>query len=151
LRWGSILVMACSLLRIKTAFIPTASAPSTHISRCREAGCRIWLARGSGLVADAILAELPIIPAGSGHQMPIADNNYFGREFEAGLADDGNDLLRPARKGEAPRPGARFFKPLRQIVESVNQTLKGQLNLERHGGRTPAGVCAPASPNASSR
>lgn len=25
-------------------------------------------------------------------------------------------------------------------IESVNQTLKGQLDLERHGGRTPAGV-----------
>jgi hypothetical protein len=30
---------------------------------------------------------------------------------------------------------------LRQIIESVNQTLKGQLDLERHGARTPAGVC----------
>ena len=29
---------------------------------------------------------------------------------------------------------------VRQWIESVNQTLKGQLDLERHGGRTPAGV-----------
>jgi hypothetical protein len=29
---------------------------------------------------------------------------------------------------------------VRQWIESVNQTLKGQLGLERHGGRTPAGV-----------
>ncbi|MDD4868225.1 MAG: IS982 family transposase, partial [Mycobacterium sp.] len=34
------------------------------------------------------------------------------------------------------------FKPLRQIIESVNDTLKGQLDLEQHGGRTFAGVCA---------
>ena len=27
-----------------------------------------------------------------------------------------------------------------QVIESVNQTFKGQLDLERHGGRTPAGV-----------
>jgi len=27
-----------------------------------------------------------------------------------------------------------------QWIESVNQTLKGQLGLEHHGGRTPAGV-----------
>jgi hypothetical protein len=31
---------------------------------------------------------------------------------------------------------------LRQVVESINQTLKAQLDLERHGGRTVAGVCA---------
>jgi hypothetical protein len=29
---------------------------------------------------------------------------------------------------------------LRQTIESINQTFKGQLDLERHGGRTPAGV-----------
>jgi hypothetical protein len=49
-------------------------------------------------------------------------------------------LLRPARKGESPRPGAALFKPLRQVIESINQTFKAQLALERHGGRTPAGV-----------
>ena len=51
-------------------------------------------------------------------------------------------LLRPARKGEKPRAGQRFFKPLRQIIESINNTLKAQLDLERHGGRTVAGVAA---------
>ena len=30
--------------------------------------------------------------------------------------------------------------PLRQLIESVNQTFKGQLDLERHGGRTGVGV-----------
>jgi len=89
-----------------------------------------------------ILADLPITPAGAGRQMLIADKNYFGREFEAELDHDDIDLLRPARKGETSRAGTRFFKPLRQIIESINQTLKGQLDLERHGGRTPAGVCA---------
>jgi hypothetical protein len=49
-------------------------------------------------------------------------------------------LLRPARKGEAGRAGASLFKPLRQLIESVNQTFKGQLDLERHGGRTGIGV-----------
>ena len=61
----------------------------------------------------------------------------------------GIELLRPARKGEKPRTGQRFFTPLRQVIESINDTFKGQLDLERHGGKTPAGVCA-ASPNASS-
>jgi hypothetical protein len=45
--------------------------------------------------------------------------------------------LRPARQGEPPRAGAQFFRPLRQIIESVNDTFKGQLDLERHGGHTP--------------
>jgi hypothetical protein len=72
----------------------------------------------------------------------IADKNYHGKDFEADVADTRVDLLRPTRKREKPRPGERFFKPLRQIIESVNDTLKGQLDLERHGGRTIAGVCA---------
>jgi hypothetical protein len=38
------------------------------------------------------------------------------------------------------QPG--YNKPLRQIIESVNDTFKGQLDLERHGGHTPAGVAA---------
>jgi hypothetical protein len=53
----------------------------------------------------------------------IGDKNYYGRAFEAGLAAAGIDILRPARKGERPHPGERFFKPLRQIIESINDTL----------------------------
>jgi len=75
-------------------------------------------------------------------QIIIADKGYYGRDFEAGLEDAEIDLLRPARTGEKPRPGQRFFKPLRQVIESVNDTLKGQLDLEGHGGRTMAGVAA---------
>jgi Transposase DDE domain len=76
----------------------------------------------------------------------IADKNYYGRVFEAELADAGITLLRPQRKGEKPRNGSHLFKPLRQIIESVNDTLKGQLDLEHHGGRTFAGVCARIAP-----
>ena len=86
-----------------------------------------------------ILAD-PALTAGRGGQVIIADKNYYGRGFEAALAQEGICLLRPARKGEPPRPGARFFKPLRQVIESVNDTFKGQPGLERHGGHTPAGV-----------
>ncbi|MGB8381576.1 MAG: hypothetical protein WCG47_10040 [Dermatophilaceae bacterium] len=32
------------------------------------------------------------------------------------------------------------FKPLRQIIESINDTFKGQLGLETRGGHTPAGA-----------
>jgi hypothetical protein len=73
-------------------------------------------------------------------QIVIGDKNYYGREFEAELADAGLDLLRPARKGEPPRAGTAFFMPLRQVIESINDTFKGQLDLEQHGGHIPAGV-----------
>jgi hypothetical protein len=73
-------------------------------------------------------------------QTLIGDKNYFGREFESQLADLNIELLRPARKGEAERARSQLFKPLRQVIESINETLKGQLDLERHCGRTPTGV-----------
>jgi hypothetical protein len=70
----------------------------------------------------------------------IADKHYYGREFEHDLTAGGLRLLRPARKGEPERDEHRFFKPLRQIIESIFDTAKGQLDLERHGGHTPTGV-----------
>ena len=75
-------------------------------------------------------------------QTLIGDKNYFGRDFEKVIADSDLALLRPVRKGEAPRAGKQLFKPLRQVIESVNQTLKAQLDLEGHGGRTEEGVLA---------
>lgn len=90
---------------------------------------------------EAILAATPGL-ARPGRQILIADKAYYGRLFEADVDDAGIDLLRKARKGEKPRTGTEFFKPLRQIIESVNATLKGQLDLEHHRGRTPPGVCA---------
>jgi hypothetical protein len=87
-----------------------------------------------------ILHGDPALTAGRPGQLLIGDKNYYGKDFEAALAQAGLTLLRPARKGEPERAGARFFKPLRQVIESVNQTFKAQLDLERHGGRTAAGV-----------
>jgi hypothetical protein len=75
-------------------------------------------------------------------QVIIGDKNYFGRAFEAELARRELTLLRPVRKGEARRAGQNLFKPLRQVIESVNWTFKGQLDLERHGGKTPEGIIA---------
>ena len=75
-------------------------------------------------------------------QVLIGDKNYFGRDFENDLTGRELVLLRPARKGEARRAGQNLLKPLRQVIESVNWTFKGQLDLERHGGRTPEGIIA---------
>ncbi len=75
-------------------------------------------------------------------QTLIGGKNYSGRGFEHELSEHGVQLLRPARKGERGRPGAALFKPLRQVIESINETFKGQLDLERHRGRTPGGVIA---------
>ena len=75
-------------------------------------------------------------------QTLIADKGYRSASFEHALNAAGIALIRPAAKTEQPRPGRQFLRPLRQIIESVNWTLKSQLGLERHRGRTRAGVAA---------
>jgi hypothetical protein len=99
---------------------------------------------GAKAVDREVLAELlavePDLVAARPGQLLIADKNYYGREFEGGLAALGVRLLRPARKAEPEPAGVGLFKPLRQLIESVNDTFKGQLDLEQHGGHTPGGV-----------
>ena len=75
----------------------------------------------------------------------IGDKGFAGREFED-LVTAGYELhlVRPDRRDEAPRHGSIGW--IRQWIESVNDTLKGQLDLERHGGRTPR-ASTPASPS----
>jgi hypothetical protein len=75
-----------------------------------------------GILADEELA-------GRAGQLLIGDKNYYGRDFEGDLADAGLTLFRPGRKGEPELAGRQYFKPLRQVIESVNDTLKGQLDL----------------------
>ncbi len=91
------------------------------------------------VLRDLLEAEPSLLGQRPG-QVIVADKGYRSQEFESFLAHHDATLIRPAMAGEAPRPGARFLKPLRQIIESVNDTLKGQLDLERHGGRTWGGV-----------
>jgi hypothetical protein len=119
----------------------TAAAPGLHLHGL-PTGFALTGAKADerqvllGILADPDLAAL--LPG----QVIIGDKNYYGRDFEAQLASAGVSLLRPARKGEPDRPGAQFLRPLRQVIESINDTYKGQLDLERHGGHTPAGVLA---------
>lgn len=70
----------------------------------------------------------------------ITDKGFASKPFERSLSEQGITLLRPSRKKEVMRPGEPILKKVRQLIESVNDTLKGQLDLEQHGGRTAAGV-----------
>ena len=87
-----------------------------------------------------VLGDDPALLHARRGQTLIADKNYYGHDFETTLEGAGLNLLRPARKGETPRTGATFFKPLRQSIESIFDTYKGQLDLEQHGGHTATGV-----------
>jgi hypothetical protein len=76
-----------------------------------------------------------------GGQVIVGDKGFAGRDFEAFVHHElGAHLLRPDRKDEPTRAGtlARY----RQWIEAIFDTLKGQLTLEEHGGRTLAGVYA---------
>jgi Transposase DDE domain len=68
----------------------------------------------------------------------LGDKGFAGRDFEQLVASYGAALLRPDRADEPHRHGSlgRF----RQWIESSFNTLKDQLGLERHRGRTLAGV-----------
>ncbi len=68
----------------------------------------------------------------------LADKGLAGRDFEQLVTGYGAVLVRPDRADEPPRHGSlgRF----RQWIESTFDTLKDQLGLERHQGRTLAGV-----------
>lgn len=69
----------------------------------------------------------------------VADKGFAGEEFEALMAGLGCRFLRPDRKDEPRRNGS--LGPVRQWIESVIWTCKGQLTLEAHGGRTVPGIC----------
>src|SRR4051812_7211199 len=72
----------------------------------------------------------------------IADKGYASAELDSYLDHHGVELVRPAYRNRAPRPGQRLLAPIRQLIESVHDTLKGQLDLELHGGRSLARVAA---------
>jgi hypothetical protein len=122
--WGLRLHLVCTLHGLPVAFALTGAKADE-----RE-------------TLPGMLTADPALAAARPGQVIIGDKNYYGRDFETALAAAELTLLRPARKGEPQRAGSQFFKPLRQVIESVNDTFKGQLDLERHGGRTPQGVTA---------
>jgi hypothetical protein len=80
-----------------------------------------------------LLAERPDL-------LLLADKGYISAELDEYLHARGADLLRPSLRNRPARPGQHLLAPIRQLIESVYDTLKGQLDLELHGGRTLTGV-----------
>lgn len=70
----------------------------------------------------------------------ISDKGFASKAFEKDLTELGVELLRPGFKREKQRFAEPMLKKVRQLIESVNDTLKGQLDLGQHGGRTFEGV-----------
>jgi hypothetical protein len=70
----------------------------------------------------------------------VVDKGYRDRDTETGsttaVSPSCDRRTAPNRK----RPGRGLLRAVRQNIESVNQTFKGQLDLEQHGGRTITGV-----------
>lgn len=100
----------------------------------------MWCLANPKIGEREVLAALPdnnqhLIREG---QILLADKGFSGTPFQKLTESEGVRLLRPDRKDETYRNGN--LGGVRQWIESVNQTLKGQLELERHGGRTPHGV-----------
>jgi hypothetical protein len=91
-------------------------------------------------VLAAMLDREPHLAPGRPGLLLIADKGFASHEFEADLARQGIKLLRPSFKREKRRHGEPLPKSVRQLIESVNDTLKGQLDLEQHSGRTFEGV-----------
>lgn len=76
-----------------------------------------------------------------GGETIVCDKGYAGRDFERAVAALGAQVVRPARQDEPAGSRPRLGR-IRQRIESVFQTFKDLLSLERHGGRTPQGLRA---------
>lgn len=91
---------------------------------------------GEREVAAELLADTP--PELLAGTTVIGDKGFAGVEFERQVAELDACFQRPDRRDEPVRYGN--LGGIRQRIESVIDTLKGQLDLEQHGGRTIPGV-----------
>lgn len=91
-------------------------------------------------VAAALLERMRASGALHGQELIVSDKGLAGEEFEQVVRSFAAGLLRPDRRDEQPRHGT--LGGIRQWIESIIDTAKGQLSLERHGGRTLDGVWA---------
>jgi hypothetical protein len=78
---------------------------------------------------------------GTPTEVVIADKGLWGRGYQARLAADQIRLLTPDRTRTAANTGReRALASLRLVIESVFSNLKGQMRLEQHLAKTPAGL-----------
>jgi hypothetical protein len=75
-----------------------------------------------------------------------ADKGLAGHRFAQGVGQLGAVLVRPDRRDEPHRWGS--LGGIRQWIESIIDTLKDQLGLERHGAPYPARVVGAGRPAA---
>ena len=73
-----------------------------------------------------------------GHLTVVGDKGYAGRDFEQRATELDATICRPRRKDEPA--GGPHLAPIRQRIESIFQTCKDLLTLERHGARTLHGL-----------
>jgi hypothetical protein len=79
--------------------------------------------------------------SGTPAEIVIADKGLWGRAYRDRLAADGVTLLTPNRTRTAANiDRERALASFRLVIESVFANLKGQMRLERHLAKTPAGL-----------
>ena len=103
---------------------------------------------------DGCIRDFELVPANAGEreavlellcrqppagQLVIADKGFAGADFEQAVAELGALLVRPKRADEPDRPAPAIGR-IRQRIESIVNSLKDQLQLERHLARTPEGL-----------
>jgi len=108
--------------------VVAAALPAQH---ARAAG-------GSVKNAEDLLIVDCLLPGQVPNVILLGDKGFSGRDFEHQADELGITFVRPDRRDETRRHGN--LAGIRQRIESIIDTLKGDLSLERHGGRTPAGV-----------
>lgn len=80
---------------------------------------------------------------GTPAEVVIADKGFWGRGYQERLAADGITLLTPSKTRTADNAGReRALASTRLVIESVFSNLKGQMRLEQHLAKTPAGLAA---------
>jgi IS5 family transposase len=78
---------------------------------------------------------------GTPSEVVIADKGFWGRSYADRLAADGVTLLTPNKTRTAENLGReRALASTRLVIESVFANLKGQMRLEQHLAKTPAGL-----------
>jgi hypothetical protein len=118
--WGLRLYLLCAPDGMPVSFcLAPANEPEREV-----AAAMLDVARRDGLL--------------TGREIIVGDKGFAGRRFEEIVASLDATFVRPDRSDEQPRFGK--LGGIRQWIESITDTLKGQLSLEDHGGHSPEGV-----------